>query len=294
MTVSSHRIYIVGCGYMGLQIAERIKSQQQVIGIVRSEQSQYSCIKKGIDCIRLDLDQLDDVTEHAFDVEQHSILYLAPPPRQGEKDTRLQGFLQTIGSQRPKKIVLISTTGVYGNCEGRWVDENTPVNPQVDRAKRRLDAEQQLQSWCQRHQVSCVILRVPGIYGPGKLPLKRIRSGEPIVRQEDSPFSNRIHAYDLASICIQAIVDETITGIYNCADGHPSTMYDYFMNVAEATGLPAPEAISLQQASKRLSEGMLSYMAESRRIGNEKLRRDFKLELRYPDLKAGLADISQA
>jgi nucleoside-diphosphate-sugar epimerase len=278
---------------MGLQIAERLQSQQAVIGIVRSDQSLHTCNDRGIDCIRLDLDQLEAVNQYDMDVEQHSILYLAPPPRQGERDTRLQNFLQALGPQRPKKIVLISTTGVYGDCEGRWVDESTPLNPQVDRAKRRLDAEQQLQSWCQQRQLSWVILRVPGIYGPGKLPLQRISSGEPIVRQEDSPYSNRIHAYDLASICIQAVMDEAITGIYNCADGHPSTMYDYFMKVAQATGLPAPEAISLQQARTRLSAGMLSYMAESRRIGNEKLRRDFKLELRYPDITAGLADISQ-
>lgn len=292
MTVSEHRVYIVGCGYMGLQIAERLQPQQPVIGIVRSEQSQQACDDRGIDCMHLDLDQLEAVNEYEIDVEQHNILYLVPPPRQGERDTRLQNFLQGLGKQRPKKIVLISTTGVYGNCEGRWIDESTPVNPQVDRAKRRLDAEQQLQSWCQQRQLPWLILRVPGIYGPGKLPLQRITSGEPIVRQEDSPYSNRIHAYDLASICIQAVMDESITGIYNCADGHPSTMYDYFMKVAQAMGLPEPEAISLQQARARLSAGMLSYMDESRRIGNEKLRRDFKLELRYPDITAGLADIT--
>jgi nucleoside-diphosphate-sugar epimerase len=150
-----------------------------------------------------------------------------------------------------------------------------------------------VQQFCEQHNIPLVILRVAGIYGPGKIPVARIKSGSPIVKQEDSPFTNRIHAIDLVNICEQALLDESITGIYNVTDGHPGTMYEYFNGVASALNLPSPPAISLQEARHQLSEGMLSYMAESRRIHNDKLLQDFRLELQYPKLEQGLMMITE-
>ncbi|HEY9051986.1 MAG TPA: SDR family oxidoreductase [Gammaproteobacteria bacterium] len=288
------RVVILGCGYIGQWVAQQLLDNAgSVLGIVRSQQSLETCKQKGIHCQLLDLDDSAAGFKSDEDLSGDIILYLAPPQAKGEEDVRMQHFLRLIDRQLPSKFVLLSTTGVYGDCGGDWIDETTPVDPKVDRARRRYSAECQVQDFCIRRNIPLTILRVPGIYGPGKFPLERIRKAMPIVREEDSPFSNRIHAADLVNICIKSITDDTITGIYNCTDGHPTTMYDYFMKVAQAHNLPSPPVISLAQAKKELSPGMLSYMEESRRIGNAKLLRDFNLSLQYPDLDAGLKDIAK-
>lgn len=294
MHETMRRVVIVGCGYIGQWVAQQLlENKRRVLGFVRSQQSRDICKQKGIDCQLLDLDDNAASFESDANFSDSVILYLAPPQTKGEDDLRMQHFLRLIDQQVPAKFVLISTTGVYGDCGGNWIDEATPAEPKVDRAKRRFSAEQQAQEYCSNRNIPLIILRVPGIYGPGKFPLERIRKAVPIVREEDSPFSNRIHAVDLVNICIKSITDDTITGIYNCSDGHPTTMYDYFMKVAEAYNLPAPPVINLAQAKKELSPGMLSYMEESRRISNAKLLRDFNLLLQYPDLDAGLKDIAK-
>ncbi|HEY9052594.1 MAG TPA: SDR family oxidoreductase [Gammaproteobacteria bacterium] len=288
------RVVIVGCGYIGQRVAQQLlKTERRVLGFVRSQQSLDICKQKGIDCQLLDLDDRAAEFEFGANFYDSVVIYLAPPQTKGGEDLRMQHFLRLIDQQAPAKFVLISTTGVYGDCGGDWIDEATPAEPKVDRAKRRFSAEQQVREYCSNRHVPLIILRVPGIYGPGKFPLERIRKAAPIVREEDSPFSNRIHAADLVNICIKSITNDTLTGIYNCADGHPTTMYDYFTKVAKAHKLPAPPVISLAQAKKELSSGMLSYMEESRRISNTKLLRDFNLSLQYPDLDAGLKDIAR-
>ncbi|MGW8229046.1 MAG: SDR family oxidoreductase [Gammaproteobacteria bacterium] len=285
----NRRIIITGCGYIGQRLASQLLHQgKNVIGYVSSKNSLDTCKQRNIPC---EIINLDRPVAH-LDLTAQPVAYLVPPPRTGKIDTRMANFLSAIEKQPPSKFVLISTTGVYGNCNGAWVDESTPVNPGVDRAFRRVDAEQQAQQFCHRLKIPLVILRVPGIYGPGRVPLARIMRGLPIVRKQDSPFTNRIHAYDLVNICEEALLNPTIAGIYNVTDGHPSTMYDYITGVASAMNLPLPPVISLQQAQHQLSEGMLSYLAESRRIDNSKLLKDFTLNLRYPDLQSGLKNMS--
>ena len=281
-------ISIAGCGYIGKLLALQLLNKNiPVTGLVSSGHSLTECKNRNIACEIIDLDQpLDNIN-----LAGQRVIYLAPPPGTGKTDTRITNYLHAIENQPPEKFVLISTTGVYGDCNGEWVDESTPLKPNAERAFRRADAEQQVQQFCQRLDIALVILRVPGIYGPGKIPLARIKSGQPIVNKQDSPFTNRIHATDLVTICEQALLDTDITGIYNVSDGHPSTMYDYFVGIAESMNLPAPPAISLADAQHQLSEGMLSYMAESKRIDNHKLLKDFALVLQYPDLQAGLKNI---
>jgi nucleoside-diphosphate-sugar epimerase len=281
----NNQINIIGCGYIGQLVAlELIQQQLKSVAYVKTEHSLSVCQQKHINTVQLDLDSVLSLIE----VKNEKILYLIPPNPEGNKDNRIKNFINAIQVQPPKKIVLISTTGVYGDCAGNWVDETSSVKPDAPRAKRRADAEQQLIDYCELNHVSWVILRVPGIYGPGKLPVKRIKSGEAIVQEQDSPYSNRIHAYDLVNICIEAILSDNIEGIYNCSDGHPTTMHDYFIKVSDALQIKRPPSISLQQATQELSEGMLSYMAESRRVDNKKLLRDFELTLMYPDLDSGL------
>lgn len=281
-------IAIIGCGHIGKLLAQQLlKKNISVTGYVSSDSSFSECKNRNISCEIIDLDKpLEDI-----ELTGQRLIYLAPPPRSGKIDTRITNFLNSIAKQAPEKFVLISTTGVYGDCQGKWIDESAPLKPNADRAFRRVDAEQQVQKFCQRLKIPLVILRVPGIYGPGKIPLARIKSGQAIVNKQDSPFTNRIHANDLVSICERALLETEITGIYNATDGNPGTMYDYFVGIASAMDLPAPPAISLAEAQQQLSAGMLAYMAESRRIDNKKLLKDFDIFLQYPDLKAGLKDI---
>jgi nucleoside-diphosphate-sugar epimerase len=286
---TDNRISIAGCGYIGKLLAQQLqKNKVPVTGFVSHDTSLAECEKRKIHCKALDFDH----PLESIDLAGQRVIYLAPPPRTGRKDTRIMNFLRAIEEQAPEKFVLISTTGVYGDCQGNWVDESTPLQPAADRAFRRVDAEQQVQLFCKRHDIPLVILRVPGIYGPGKIPLARIKSGQPVVNKQDSPYTNRIHSYDLVNICEKALLDTDITGIYNVSDGHPGTMYDYFIGIAEALNLPAPPVISLQEAKHQLSDGMLSYMSESRRINNKKLLKEFALVLQYPDLQAGLKNIT--
>lgn len=282
-------IVIVGCGYIGKLLATQLIADGHTVqGLVSSDASLAQCKQRRIPCHRIDFDDVRALAASELDVDGKALIYLVPPPRTGHTDTRLRNFLERIQSRQPQRVVLISTTGVYGDCEGRWVSEDAPLNPRIDRALRRADAERQAQTFCQERDVPLVVLRVPGIYGPGKLPLRRIEKGAPIVREQDSPWTNRIHAYDLVTICKTALINNDISGIYNCSDGNPGTMHDYFIKVADAAGLPRPPAISLQQARQQLSEGMLSYMDESRRIANDKLLRDFNISLKYPDIESGL------
>ena len=290
--LKNNQITIAGCGHIGKLLAQQLlKKKIPVTAYVSSDTSQAECKKRNIACDIIDLDTDLDKALQNINLAGHRLIYLVPPPCNGKTDTRITNYLQAIEKHKPEKFVLISTTGVYGNCKGAWVDEKTPLNPTADRAFRRANAEQQVQQFCQRLSIPLVILRVPGIYGPGKIPLARIKSGQPIVNKQGSPFTNRIHADDLVTICQQALLNPKITGIYNVSDGHPGTMYDYFVGVAAAMNLPVPPAISLEEARHQLSEGMLSYMAESRRINNKKLLKDFALVLQYPELQAGLKHI---
>jgi len=293
ITSMMKKINIIGCGYIGKKIAQLLKAQNlNPACFVNSEKSKNKLSSMGFQAMQFDLDkndlELDEKNKALF--KNSTIAYLAPPQREGIADNRMAhvvSMLETLNSP-PSKIILISTTGVYGDCKGEWIDEQQATVPQADRAHRRLSAEIQLIKYCEKVHSQYVVFRVPGIYAADKLPVKRITSGEPIVSAQDSGFTNRIHADDLSAFCVEALVEEVMPGIYNCCDGHPSTMNDYFMKVADAMKLPRPKEISLQQAQQELSSGMLSYLAESKRISNKKLLNNFKTRFKYPDLDAGL------
>ncbi|MGE5152652.1 MAG: SDR family oxidoreductase [Bdellovibrio bacteriovorus] len=278
---------IVGCGYVGTRLAHQyLGSGAPVEGVVRSEEGLADLTAAGIPARRLDLG-VDDLT--VLPLAGARIFHLAPPPGRGPLDLHTRRLVEAFATAgAPGRVVYVSTTGVYGDCGGAWVDESWPVAPAVDRARRRWDAEQVLGRWSQETGGELVILRVAGIYGPDRLPLERIRQGLPLVRAEESPFSNRIHVDDLVA-ALQAAMERAPSGsVYNVADGHPSTMTDYFIAVADAAGLPRPPLIPLAEASGQLSEGMLSYLAESRRLSNRKLVEELGLRLRYPTLAEGL------
>lgn len=223
------------------------------------------------------------------------VAYFAPPPAPGNHDTRLANVLASMAPNPPRRMVYISTSGVYGDCAGAWVDEASPTRPQSDRAKRRLDAEQQLRSFSAQYGTPVIILRVPGIYGPGRLPLERIKSALPVICPEQAPWSNRIHSEDLARIALLALqtASEGIE-VFNVADGSPSTMTEYFYAVADALKLPRPPCVSLEDAPQHLTPAMMSFINESRRMRIDKLKNVLGFEPQYPDLKSGLKQILES
>ncbi|MEW6332259.1 MAG: SDR family oxidoreductase [Pseudomonadota bacterium] len=281
-------VLIVGCGDIGERVAAQERAQgRRVAGVVRSAASAQRLRAAGVHPLVADLDAPESLRE--LPVRNVLVYYFAPPPGKGVTDPRMEAFVSVLESAGPpSRVVLISTTGVYGDCRGEWVTEDRPPNPQADRAKRRLAAETALRHWSGNSGVPVVILRVPGIYGRGMLPEQRLRDREPVLREEDSPYSNRIHADDLARVCFIAGHHANPGALYNVSDGHPTTMTDFFYRVADALGIPRPPAITLEEARARMGEGMLSYLAESKRIDNRRLREELGVQLMYPDLAAGL------
>lgn len=279
---------IVGCGDVGRHLAARAAALgTPCYALVRSEESRAALASLGHQAQAVDLDHA--APQLSGDWDQREIFYFAPPPPRGGEDPRMARFLAALPRGRGQRIVYISTSGVYGDCHGDWVDESWPVRPQVDRARRRADAESRLQAWRAAGNGEAVILRVAGIYGPGKLPLARLAQQVPMIGEADAPWTNRIHIDDLVAVCEAAMVRGRDGEVYNVCDGTPGNMRDYFDRVADAYGLPQAPLISLEEARKTLSPGMLSYLGESRRLDNGKMRRELAVELQYPDLTSGLA-----
>ena len=282
------QLRIMGCGDIGRRVASLYQNEgREVIGWVRSVETMQLGRQQGISMRAGDMDHGCSFPRNAF--EKSEVFWFMPPPSKGNVDSRLRRFLLAV-KDAPKRVVLISTTGVYGDCKGRWIDESEPLKPVAERAIRRVDAEQSLQDWGEKYQSEWVILRVPGIYAADRLPLARLLRGEPVLQADEAPWTNRIHANDLAVVCKQAMRFAPRGSIYNVTDGHPSTMTDYFNQVAEHARIPQPPQVSLAQAQNTMSAGMLSYLGESRRIGNEKLLRDLRVGLQYPSLEQGLAN----
>lgn len=287
MTPFSSRInaFIVGFGDIGRRVAALWQAGGgQVTALVRT-----SCDMADCRAIFGDLDHPE--TLHGAAQSEALLFYFAPPPRSGACDTRVAHLLQALEELPPRRIVYVSTSGVYGDCGGAWVDESRPVHPGNDRSRRRVDAEQQLTAFARRHTLPLIILRVPGIYGPGRLPLERLRRGDPVVCPEEAPWSNRIHADDLAAIAVRAAQDQAPAGIYNASDDQPSSMTDYLYRLADATGLPRPSCVSLAEARRTFSPKLLEYLNESRRLSNRRMKTVLGAQLRYPTLELGLAAI---
>lgn len=282
------RVIIVGCGDIGRRVAVLWHARgATVIGIVRHAAKAAELRAIGIEVVRADLDRPETLKQ--IDFSSSLLYYFAPPAPAGANDVRMRAFLDLLAEGRiPQKIVYISTTGVYGDQNGAWVNEDSEVAPQSARGRRRLDAENALGAWGRQQPAAVVILRVPGIYGPGRLPVDAIRSRRPVVQESECGFTNRIHADDLAQACIAAADHGRADTIYNVSDGNPGTMTDYFNRVADALGLCRPPIVSRAEAARVLSAEMLSYLDESRRIDNRRMLAELKVTLRYPDLETGL------
>lgn len=281
-------VFIVGYGDIGQRVARLWQERGvPVSGLARSEAARHRMLAAGVTPVPADLDQPDSLAQ--LPVYNALVCYFAPPPARGQVDSRVQHFLASLSPDRlPARIVYISTSGVYGNHQGGWVSEAVPPRPQVDRARRRLDAEQQLRRFGEQHNIAVVTLRVGGIYGPGRLPEQRLRDGVPVLHESLAPPTNRIHADDLAQITVAAARRGRANGVYNVGDDKPGNMTEYFNAVADLLDLPRPPTIGWDEAEQVLSRGMLSYLKESRRLDTRRLKEELGVALRYPDLASGL------
>ncbi len=254
---------IAGRGYTGARVAERLAPQGAVIGLTRKP--------------------------HDFNfTAPYDVVYLAPPPAPGTTDPRLARFLAALPA-RPGRILYVSTTGVYGDAGGATVTEDTPPAPATDRARRRLAAETTLRAWCEARNLDWVILRVPGIYGPGRLPLDRLRRGEPALAESEAGPGNRIHVEDLADICVAALLQpQARNRIYNVGDGDHTTSTAFLGLVADIAGLPIPPQLPITQLAALRSDAALSFLAESRRVDTSRLRQELGFKPRYPSAEAGI------
>lgn len=218
------------------------------------------------------------------------VLHLAPPPDSGEADTRSAHLLAALDAADvpPERFVYASTSGVYGDCAGAWVDEDRPPQPGTARGLRRLDAERRIAAWCAAHGVALVILRVPGIYAADRLPLARLRAGMPVLRDADDGYTNHIHAEDLARICLRALEDDAPPGIYNASDDSELKMGAWYDLLADTVGCPRPPRIPRAEAAAKIPAASLSFMGESRRLVNRRLKDVLGYRLRYPSVGDGL------
>lgn len=220
----------------------------------------------------------------------HALLHCAPPPEHGPADTRTANLLAALEKGRilPARIVYVSTSGIYGDCVGARVDESRPPAPQTERARRRLHAETQLAEWAGKRSIVLVVLRVPGIYAPDRLPLERLRARTPVLRSEDDVYTSHIHADDLAAIVCRALDDAAPAGVYNAADDTEMKMGDWLDLVADTHALPRPPRVSKELAPGRVPPALLSFMQESRRLDNTRLKNVLGIRLRYPTVHEGL------
>lgn len=289
------RLLIVGCGRIGLRLVPLLTGRYRLYALARSREAAAVLRAHGITPLPGDLDDADSLARLAG--VSHDVLHFAPPPNAGDHDARTENLIRALrqvtahGRPRslPQRLVYISTSGVYGDCDGESVAEHRPLRPQTPRARRRADAERRLREWGCASGVSVVILRVPGIYADDRLPLERLRAGTPALLEPEDAYTNHIHEDDLARAVLAALARGRSQRAYNAADGAHMKMGDYFDLVAERFGLPRPPRISRAQAQGRVPEALLSFMRESRRLDNRRLRQELRLKLRYPSPAEGVA-----
>lgn len=285
-------ILIIGCGDIGLRVAKQLSRSHRVFALT-SQQSRFQELREvGATPIFGNLDQPESLWRLAGLAQ--TVIHLAPPQNSGNRDCRTRNLIRILaqGSNAVRRLIYISTTGVYGDHRGAKVSEITPVNPQSERAKRRVDAERVLRLWGPANGVAVTILRVPGIYATDRLPIERLESKTPALVAEEDAYSNHIQSDDLARLVCAAVYHGKPQRIINACDGGETKMGDYFDEVADAFGLQRPARLPGNELQKIVSPMLWSFMRESRRVTNARLH-ELKTPLRYPSVGHFLKTISK-
>lgn len=286
------RLLIIGCGDVVRRALPRLLRRYRVYALVRKLDPELR--RLGITQILGDLDQPASLKRLAglADVLLHS----APPAETDvAADSRTQHLLAALqsGKSLPRRIVYISTSGVYGNCDGAEIDETRALHPESARAARRVAAETMLRDFGRHTRTTVSILRAPGIYAADRLPLERVRRGDPVLNADEDSYSNHIHADDLAHAIALALIHGRSNRAYNASDDSAMKMGDWFTRLAEAFDLPPPPRVDRATAEQQLSPGLLSFLRESRRLSNDRIKQELGLKLAYPTVDAGIAAAKQ-
>ena len=263
----------VGAGYTGARVVKRLPD---AIALGRSRPGEQQLDLDSDSRLRLELPA------------RYAVIYSVPPAPDQPGDPRLGRFLAML-PHAPERVVYLSTTGVYGNRDGDRVDESSEPRPESASAERRFAAERMLAEWCTGRQTTAVVLRVPGIYGPGRLGTDRIRAGMPVIEEKAANPGNRIHVDDLATCCLAALSPDVPDGIYNVGDGDHRSGSWFTNEVARQAGLPPPPTISLAQAQETFSPMRLSFLRESRIVDTTKMRRVLGVNPKYANAADGIA-----
>jgi len=279
---------IVGCGDIGLRIVARLRGRFRIVGAVLSAASAAAVRAAGATPLIADLDRRASLARLAGLAAR--VLMLAPTSAEGERDDHARHLLAALRAPRAGRLVYLSTTGVYGDRAGAWVEETSAPRPRTARARRRLDAERRLRAsaWHAR------VLRVPGIYAAERLPLERLRAALPVPLPAQDVVTNHIHAEDLARATIAALFRGRPARVVNVVDHTELTLGAYLDRVAEHAGLARPPRLPWEALRAAAGPLRMSFLEESRRVRNTRLLRELRLRLRYPDVAAGLAAAAQA
>jgi nucleoside-diphosphate-sugar epimerase len=284
------RVLIVGCGDVGLRAARELSGKVRLLALTSSPDRHSELRQRGITPLAGNLDQAR--TLRRLSALATRVLHLAPPPLDGSGDPRTRHLLQALRQRsRPLSLVYGSTSGVYGDCAGDWVRETRKLKAGTVRASRRVEAEALVRHFGRASGVRVNVLRIPGIYAPdrpGGTPRERLLKGTPVLRSEDDVFSNHIHADDLARICVAALWRGRPQRVYNANDDAAMKMGDYFDLAADLYGLSRPVRISRSEAQTQLSPMLLSFMSESRRMDNTRIKTELRVRLRHPGVQSGL------
>ncbi|MFZ6673465.1 NAD-dependent epimerase/dehydratase family protein [Undibacterium sp. Xuan67W] len=279
------RLLILGCGDVGMRLLPLLKDQFRVFAVT-SQPSRHAELRAvGAIPLTADLDQVHTLRRLAG-LASH-IIHLAPPRSEGTYDQRTRNLIAILPDK--SSLVYVSTTGVYGDCSGVVFDETRPLHPQNARALRRVDAENQLRQWARRSQSRLSILRVPGIYAADRLPLERLNKGTPALIDRDDVYTNHIHAEDLAYLIRLALFRGSANRVYHTVDDSDMKMAAYFDLVADVFELARPPRLARSELAQQVSPVLLSFMSESRRLLNQRMKSELGARLTYPNVQYGVA-----
>jgi nucleoside-diphosphate-sugar epimerase len=285
------RVLIVGCGDVGLRVAAQLRNRVRLLALTSDSGRLAELRSKGITPLSGNLDKGTSLMRLAGIATR--VVHLAPPPAEGWVDSRTHALLRALRlRQKPACVVYGSTSGVYGDCGGEWVTETRVMNAHTPRAQRRVDAESRIRFFGRSAAVRVNILRIPGIYAQdreGGTPRARLLKATPVLQPQDDVFTNHIHADDLALACCLALWRGAPQRVYNVNDDTRMKMGDYFDLAADLYGLPRPPRIARAGANEQLPLMLLSFMSESRRMDNTRMKMELRLRLHHPTVLSGLS-----
>lgn len=278
------RLLILGCGDVGMRLLPLLTQHFRIFAVSSQSERHAELRAAGAIPITANLDLPETLWRLASLAP--NIVHLVPPRSEGLSDTRTRNLIAILPDKC--RLVYISTTGVYGNCPDGFFDETRPLNPGNARAKRRVAAERLLRAWAVRSQSTLSILRVPGIYAENRLPLERLHKGTPALTEAEDVYTNHIHADDLAMLIKLALFRGAPGRVYHATDDSDFKMAAYFDLVADAFDLPRPPRLPRIELAQQISPMLLSFMSESRRMKNDRIKKELGARLRYPTVRPGV------